>query len=248
MVKRARPTPERRPKGTGSNVVFNDLRARILSLELQPGIHLDEGTLVETYGVSRTPVREALIRLGSGGLVVLLPNRGARVAPIELATLNEFFEALDLCQRAVTHWAALRRQKADIEAIAAARLAFETAAAAGSVEQMNDTNVHFHIAIGRAAGNGYIASTYERLLEEGLRVSRISLSYEGTEAAPLANHVETIIDEHRRFEQLIREGSAGKAQELASAHVRLFRNRVFANLSANLAAAIPISSPAAAAE
>lgn len=244
----ARTTLKRRPKGTGSNFVFNDLRSRILSLELQPGTHLDEGTLVETYGVSRTPVREALIRLGSGGLVLLLPNRGARVAPIELATLNEFFEALDLCQRAVTHWAALRREKADIDAIKVARLAFEEAASEGSVELMNDTNARFHLAIGQAAGNGYIAGTYERLLEEGLRVSRISLSYEGTDAAPFANHVKKIIEEHRRFEQLICDGSAEKAQELASAHVKLFRNRVFANLSANLSSAISIVPPLSAAE
>lgn len=248
MDKGSRTNSERRPKGTGSNVVFSDLRARILSLELQPGTHLDEGTLVETYGVSRTPVREALIRLGSGGLVVLLPNRGARVAPIELAGLNEFFEALDLCQRAVTHWAAIRRQKADLDAIREARLAFESAATTLSVERMNDTNVEFHLAIGRASGNGYISSTYARLLEEGLRVSRISLSYESSEAAPLASHVETIIEEHRRFELVIRDRSTTEAQDLASAHVRLFRNRVFANLSANLSSAIPIAPPRTAAE
>ncbi len=239
---------KRQPKGTGSNSVFNDLRARILSLELQPGTHLDEGTLVETYGVSRTPVREALIRLGSNGLVVLLPNRGARVAPIELSNLKEFFEALDLCERAVTYWAAIRRQKADLEAIAKARIAFEEAAAARSVDRLNNTNSEFHIAIGRACGNSYIANTNERLLEEGLRVSRISLSYENTEAAPLANHINVIIDEHRRLEKLIQEGAAAAAEELASAHVRLFRNRVFANLSGNLSHAIRVAEPLPAAK
>lgn len=248
MASVARSKVKRRPKGTGSNSVFGELRSRILSLDLQPGTHLDESTLVDTYGVSRTPVREALIRLGSVGLVVLLPNRGARVAPIELSSLNEFFEALDLCQRAVTYWAAIRRQKADLEAIAKARISFEAAAADHSVDRLNDTNAAFHIAIGRASGNSYIASTNERLLEEGLRVSRISLSYESSEAAPLESHIMVIIDEHRRLEKLIQEGAAAAAEELASTHVRLFRNRVFANLSVNLSPAIRIAAPLPAAK
>lgn len=229
-----------RPKGTGSNIIFNELRTRILSLDLAPGIHLDEGTLVQTYGGSRTPVREALIKLGANGLVVLLPNRGARVAPIELSNLKEFFEALELCERAVTHWAALRRKDADLDKISKARIAFEKAAAERSIDKMNDTNSEFHMVIGRACGNTFIASTNERLLEEGLRVSRIALSYESKESTSLDNHIDIIIDEHRRFEKLIKNKSANKAEELASAHVNLFRDRVFANLSHNLSSAISI--------
>ena len=63
-------------KGSSARHVYDSLRQRILNLEVRPGADLDKSTLVETYGVSRTPVREALIRLGADRLVTLLPNRG----------------------------------------------------------------------------------------------------------------------------------------------------------------------------
>ncbi len=57
---------------------------------------------MESFGLSRTPVREALIRLAADGLVVLLPDRGAQVAPVDLADFPRYVEAFDLVQRAVT--------------------------------------------------------------------------------------------------------------------------------------------------
>ena len=74
-VKDTRP----RAKGTSTAWIYERLRRDILSLSIDPGEDLDEAGLVERFGMSRTPVREALIRLASDGLVELLPNRGAKV-------------------------------------------------------------------------------------------------------------------------------------------------------------------------
>src|SRR3990167_3743588 len=103
-----------RPKGTGSQRVYDDLRVRILRLELAPGEHLDENALVRAYGVSRTPVREALIRLRSEGLVNLLPNRGARVVSLDVHDIPQMFEAIELCMRVTVRWATARRSEADL--------------------------------------------------------------------------------------------------------------------------------------
>ena len=92
----------RRAKGTNTAWLYDELRRAILSLALQPGDNLEEKELVERYGMSRTPVREALIRLASDGLVTLLPNRGARVAAVDLRDFPRYMEAYDLVQRAVT--------------------------------------------------------------------------------------------------------------------------------------------------
>ncbi len=96
------PRQGRRAKGTGTTYVYQRLREGILSLDYVPGANLDEARLVESFGLSRTPVREALIRLAADGLVVLLPDRGAQVEPVDLADFPRYVEAFDLVQRAVT--------------------------------------------------------------------------------------------------------------------------------------------------
>ena len=72
------------PRGAGAQTVFEALRARILALQLPPGADIEEAALVREFDLSRTPVREALIQLASHGLVQLVPNRGARVATLDL--------------------------------------------------------------------------------------------------------------------------------------------------------------------
>ncbi|MCP4204518.1 MAG: GntR family transcriptional regulator [bacterium] len=73
----------KQPRGQGVQYVYERPRGQIWRLELRPGSKLDEAAIVKSLGVSRTPVREAIVRLASEQLVTLLPNRGAQVAPLE---------------------------------------------------------------------------------------------------------------------------------------------------------------------
>lgn len=100
--------------GTGGLRVYSEVRERILNMRLAPGEELSEPDLVREFGVSRTLVREALIRLDSEGLAVLLPNRRARVAPLDLANTRELFEAMEICLRVTARWAAFRRTDRDL--------------------------------------------------------------------------------------------------------------------------------------
>jgi DNA-binding GntR family transcriptional regulator len=218
-------------KGESARHVYESIRQQILGLELRPGASLDEAGLVESFGVSRTPVREALIRLAADRLVILLPNRGARVAPIELDSIGSFFEALNLCQRAVTRWAALRRTPADLASIRKEALAFEAATAAHDVGAMSETNLDFHMAIARAAANPHIASAYRHLLVEGLRLSRFALAYDFDRDNSQASHFERVIGDHRHMLALIEAGDAGAAERLGATHTALFRDRVLRNLA-----------------
>ena len=218
-------------KGSSARHVYDSLRQRILNLQVRPGADLDESTLVETYGVSRTPVREALIRLGADQLVTLLPNRGARVAPIELHTVGEFFEALNLCQRAVTRWAAIRHTADDLAAIRIAMQAFEDAAARRDPDAMSDRNTDFHTVIAEAGDNAYIAATYTRLLMEGLRLSRIVLTFDFDRDHLLIDHLGKVVSDHRAIVDAIAARDADRAEALGGAHAWLFRDRVVRNLT-----------------
>jgi len=233
-------TEGKHPKGTGARWAYQQIQEMILSNEIGPGADLDEARLIELLGLSRTPIREALIQLTAEGLVELLPNRGARVSNIDLAVVREFFEALNATQRMVTRWAAIRRRKGDIEAIDGKRVEFEAAAARNDVEQMTRINVDFHIAIGNAAGNSFIAKTYTQLLVFGMRLSRIALVYEDATDGK-DKHIKKIIDEHRQLSTSIVTGDADKAEQFAGQHSELFRDRVLTFMSSNLASKMTFS-------
>ena len=90
---------EKMEKGSGWRTVYESLRRDILSLELRPGQLLDETSLADRFNLSRSPVREALIRLSGDDLVTILPNRSTIVSPLEISSIPKYVEALDLAQR-----------------------------------------------------------------------------------------------------------------------------------------------------
>lgn len=85
-----------------------DLVDRILTGELTPGARLDEQGLAGTYGVSRTPVREALQRLAATGLIAIRPRRGAEVRTLDVEELAELFEAMGEIEALCARYAAQR--------------------------------------------------------------------------------------------------------------------------------------------
>lgn len=219
----------RAPRGAGAARVHAELRRRILDLEIAPGADLDEQALAADFHVSRTPLREALNRLASEGLVVTAPNRGASVAPLNLTDFPAFIEALSIVQGAINAFAALRRTSAGLRRIAAAADRFEAAQARGGLAP-TEANHAFHSAIGAAARNPHLAASYERLLDEGARLARVSFSsdFAGREA-----HLTRVVEEHRAMLAAIQDGDAAEAERLGHAHAALFQSRVLAYLSQN---------------
>ena len=88
--------PKRPARGDGAKHVYQQLRKEILTLVLEPGTLLDEVEIGRRFHLSRSPAREALIRLSAEGLVRALPNRGAVVAPFDVSMLPAYLEALEL--------------------------------------------------------------------------------------------------------------------------------------------------------
>lgn len=210
----------------GSETVYAVLRQEILHLTLAPGARLDESALTARFSVSRTPVREALIRLSAEGLVVSAKGQGASVAPLDLSTLRPFFEALDLLQRAISRLAALRRTEALLEQIEAHCLTFERAAAARDPTAANEANFAFHLAIAEAAQSAHLLAAYERCLGEGLRLSFLCYSDQTGIDASLTCHLERTMAEHRALLGAIRLRDGEAAERIAGDHLDLFRSRM----------------------
>ncbi len=199
--------------------VYQDIRQKIITLELAPGTSLDETELVGRYGVSRTPIRETLIRLHGEGLVELRENRGAYVTQLDLPALRAYFEAAEFIQAAVVRLAAVRRTPADLESIEREMLEFEKAMAAENTTAMVARNNGFHEAIGRAAHNDYLYTGYRRLLADHERISQICFRHE-IETGDEAVKQETL-EQHRGIRSAIESRNSREAERLALAHLSL---------------------------
>jgi DNA-binding GntR family transcriptional regulator len=230
----------KRTKEPGWRSVYDALRTEILALTLAPGQLLDETSLAERFDLSRSPVREALIRLAAEELVVTLPNRSTIVAPIELASFPKYVDALDIAQRVTTRLAAELRTDADLAAMASRQRRFEAAVKSGDHLAMSETNKDFHMAIAHAGRNPYFTSFYEKLLDQGRRMLHLHFEFlERTHEGYL------LTDEHHEMLAAIKAKDVERADKLAHDHTRQFRDNFIAFMKENYATDIVLGQSAA---
>ena len=203
--------PERK-RGSGVKMVYDLLRDEILDLVLPPGSPIDEVQLAERFKMSRTPIREALVRLAGEGLIDTLPNRSTMVANIDFLNLHTFFDALVLMYRVTTRLAAQYHRPEDLEVIRRHHEEYAAAVKAGDALAMIAANAAFHSAIADAGRNPYFSSLFNRLLDEGRRILRLYYrSYED-------QYPERFVDEHAAMIDVIAARDVEGADRLAKAH------------------------------
>jgi DNA-binding GntR family transcriptional regulator len=161
-----------RPKLTGAQIVYEALRHAIVALDLAPGAALEEAQLCRFYKVSRTPVREALIRLASEDLVELEPNRGAKVASLQFVDVVDHYEAMDVFQPVTCHFAAARRTSEDLASITQKLNDFRQAVGRKDAEALIRSNYDLHGAIAAACHNRSLEKAYRKMLVDKLRVAQ----------------------------------------------------------------------------
>jgi DNA-binding GntR family transcriptional regulator len=165
--------PITRVRGSGVQTIYESLKQSIVDLTLDPGAPLDEVRLAERFDMSRTPVREALVRLAAEGLVTQLPNRNTIVSPIDFGRLPVYFEALTLMYRVTTRLAATGRTARHLETMRRHQALYAYAVGRGDVPAMIGHNRDLHVAIAEAGGNPYFTGLFTRLLDEGRRILRL---------------------------------------------------------------------------
>lgn len=202
--------------------VYALLREQILNLDLPPNTELDEVQFSRELGFSRTPIREALIRLASDSLVVLAPNRGARVAPLDLDQVPQVLEALELYERATTRWAALRRQPHHLDLLEQRNREFAVASETRDPRLIVEANWAFHDAINQACGNRFLAADCSKMLRGVMRLSLLAFRQDGTALTSYSD----VIDQHGQMIDAIRRGDAAEAERLVYEHSDEFRERM----------------------
>jgi len=230
---------EKHARGEAALRVYQALRREILDLSLPPGASLDEKNIAARYAVSRSPVREALIRLSAEDLVRTLPNKSAIVAPLNLEEFPAYVDALDLMQRVTTRLAAIHRTEDDLDGIKRIHLEFRQARAADDVLAMIELNRDFHKAIAEAGKNRHFTMLYTRLLDEGRRTLRVYFrSLDDTLPDDLAREHDDIIDAIERRDPDL-------AETLAHQHTEQMAGLLLSYLATRSTADFPLRRTAA---
>ncbi len=224
------------PRRHSGRYIYEELRKQILTLKLKPGVQLDEVSLAAQFGLSRSPVRDALARLITEGLVVILPNRTTLVTPFEIEEFPNYISALDLMQRAVTRLAATQHRAEDLEAIRQADAAYLKAVTDGDFQTMSELNKAFHLAIAQAGRNPYFINYYERLLSEGQRLLHLHFDHVVSSASThrLGRDHDEIID-------AIAARDPDAAEAAAHEHTMLFQRRFLDYMQQNLTARMSVA-------
>ena len=230
---------EKRARGEAALQVYQALRREILDMSLAPAAPLDEKNIAARYAVSRSPVREAIIRLCAEGLVRTLPNKSAIVSPLDLEEFPAYVDALDLMQRVTTRLAAMHRTEDDLDRIKRIHLVFRQAWAADDVLAMIELNRNFHSAIAEAGKNRHFTMLYTRLLDEGRRTLRVYFhSLDDTLPEDLAQEHDDIIDAIERRDPDL-------AETLAHQHTEQMAGLLLSYLGKRSTADFPLQRPAA---
>jgi DNA-binding GntR family transcriptional regulator len=191
--------------------VAERLRQRIFAHELTPGTWIDEQKLAEQYGISRTPLREALKVLASEGLVELKPRRGCYVTEISRQDLDDIFPLMAMLEGRCAADAVRRARAGDIRDLARIHGELETAARDGQIDAFFEANQEFHRRIQELAGNRWLLSVIQDL-RKVLKLSRLhSLSLEG--------RLQQSLEEHRAIMAAIEGGDAALAEKLMHDHL-----------------------------
>lgn len=141
----------------------NRLRELIMHGKLAPGSKLNERVLCEQLGISRTPLREALKYLASEGLVELLPNRGAIVAPLEPERLQQIFIVLETLEALAGELACRNASEQQLREIRALHFEMLAHHARHALAEYFRCNQEIHTRIVEASGNEPLAQIYRGL-------------------------------------------------------------------------------------
>lgn len=145
-------------EGVLSERIKADVSQMILNGELVAGDRLKLSELAHRFGVSVMPVREALWRLESSGMIESIPNRGAVVRGIDDALVVSIYETRRSIEAMLLEKAAANATSEDIRQVTVAQRAFEAAAARGDAVEILDSDTRFHLSINTLAGNDFALS------------------------------------------------------------------------------------------
>jgi len=191
--------------------VAERLRTRIYAHELAPGAWVDEQTLAIEYGISRTPLREALKVLAAEGLVTLKPRRGCYVTELSEQDLDEIYPVMALLEGRCAAEAVQKSRPADLKRLTAIHEALERHAVAGDTDGFFEANQEFHAVVQELAGNRWL----QQLIDDTRKMLRLTRR----DSLRLEGRLKQSLAEHRAILDAIVKGDSGAAGQAMHDHL-----------------------------
>jgi DNA-binding GntR family transcriptional regulator len=201
-----------------SHQAYEQIKRKIVSLELPPGVLINEGILRDELSLGRTPIREALQRLAAERLVMIVPRRGMFVTEIGVSDLPRIFEIRLVLEPSATRFAAQRGQACHWTHM---QELLDNAPRSDRPDynvQMIEIDQACHEIIYQAAQNPLLVDTLNTLYALSLRLWYFSLSQIGGMTAAL--------NEHRLILDALRSQDGDRAAALMSTHIKTFQEEI----------------------
>jgi DNA-binding GntR family transcriptional regulator len=205
-----------------AKLAYEAIRDSILSGQLVPGDVVNEMALAKQLGISRTPVREALLELASQGLVEILPRKGVRIKYFTEQDVNEVCEIRELIELAVVEGLARKGTNRSLSDLESALEQQKKALDNGDILEFLRADRVFHIALTNLTDN--------RRLPKILANLRDLIQVMGKEALTREGRFEEVLEEHLNVVQCIKQGKIGKAKEGMRLHLRKSRKAILDGL------------------
>ena len=199
--------------GSASRQVYRALREAIVSCELAPGQRISENELAERLAVSRTPIREALIRLRDDRFVQIVPQLGTFVTRISTAAVEDAQFIRESLECAAVRLAATRAQPGDLAALAGLVRRQAEVVGQGDYERFAVLDDEFHAALCELAGHSVAWEVAQRVKGHLNRVRRLSL--------PQPRYLEEMVSEHGQVLEALAQGDPDAAEAMLRHHLRM---------------------------
>ena len=179
-----------RPRSaTASAKIYAELRAELVSMQRQPGDAISEAEIALAHGVSRTPVREAILKLADDGLLDIFPQSGIYVSRIPLAALPEAIIIRKALEETTARLAAERATPSQILHLHAIVERQREAGADHDNDAFHHADEHFHATIAEVAGHPGIWTLIQQVKLQADRYRRLTLPQSGRIAGAITEHV-----------------------------------------------------------
>jgi DNA-binding GntR family transcriptional regulator len=201
--------------GKNSEVVYRDLRNDIITMRLPPGTPIIEKELTERYGISRTPVREAVLRLAEDRLVDVVPKSGTFVARIPLSLVREAIVARRALEQVTVRAATKRASESQLMEIRAIIQRQQETAEGGNNEAFHRADEDFHAAVAAAGRHPGLWEIIQQIRIQVERYRRLTLPQQG--------RMDLIVKEHTAVLDAIARRDADQAVERMNDHLNKLR-------------------------